>query len=372
MTIAIKSAFSASSQWQKNLYPKTFDQLKKNIVDSTLTKSAEVNDNTDFEIDQLFSLLFENDKNGEMTKDAKAAETFIFDIFTDKVKTTDHDDLKELLIKKSLLLWDLMSEANSKLKEINQKKSYDVQAEYYVIPAKILLMSGFYADSVSQKQDMITAIYQQEEEFNETIAYNRSDIDNSIFDLNRYITGDEIEKFSNKLQYDKNRVNFFTPQKFPEHTNADSTLKEDLGTDFSINQNKGESGAFIPLLSREHWILFGIFTSHDGQKKALVFDSLNYLNENEKTTLERYVKNEKINEPIEYICKENLQENAPNACGLFVAKAMQAIAENKGDPISILNDFKIKFCEYDNRKQELFNMHGRAELYGAVLENDHL
>nr|WP_148297141.1 hypothetical protein [Candidatus Sodalis pierantonius] len=136
--------------------------------------------------------------------------------------------------------------------------------------------------------------------------------------------------------------------------------------------NKGKQipslGDFIPLLFRGHWVLFGLSTTNSGDKSAILFDSTNYLNNKEMNFIQRFSEFLGANEVS--VVQESFQENAPNACGLFVSNTMKYIERNPNKtPYESLTKFVKSFSELNSTEQMLFNQRGRAELYGSLLDN---
>ncbi|MCU5773863.1 hypothetical protein N5923_09740 [Erwiniaceae bacterium BAC15a-03b] len=315
-------------------------------LDEGLKHRARNNDA--FIIDYLFTLACENSPL------ATAAESFLFDLYTGKEGEASQP-LRIQLGKDSLKLYEIVQARNEKCTD-----------DRWEIPAKMLIMAGFETESLSNlREDIVADIRQQlPQQLSNVIGHEDYPINSAIFDNNRYITSAELDSISAVLNHKQSRVTFHDAIGIPEAGADRDALTTRMAANFSHHNQPGFAVDFKPLLFREHWVLFGTFTANDGQRMSIVFDSLACLNPDEKAYLERLASD---SSPL--FLQANLQDNAPNACGLLVAKAMQAIADNPGEPEQALQKFIDKFRALDNSEQLRFNTHGRAELYGVLLDN---
>ncbi|MBP2168935.1 deubiquitinase [Erwinia toletana] len=320
-------------------------------LDEGLKQRARNNDN--FSIDYLFTLACEN------SLQSPEAESFIFDLYTGKQGVTADNQLSVQLGKDALKMVEIVQARNK------QKPAHD----QWQIPIKILMMAGFETNSLSSLRENIVADIKRQlpPQLTNAISDNGYQIDSAIFDPNRYITSAELDSVSGLLNRKQSRVAFHNAIGIPEAEPHCGALITQMAAGLSHNNQPGFAVDFKPLLFREHWVLFGTYTRSDGQKQSIVFDSLDYLNASEKAWLDRLAGASDTSSPL--FLQKNLQENAPNACGLLVAKAMQAIADNPSEPEQALQKFIQEFSALDNSEQQLFNLRGRAEMYGALVDN---
>ncbi|WP_406706993.1 hypothetical protein [Sodalis sp.] len=317
----------------------------------TLKNAARNND--DFSIDALFTLACENSPAG------LEAESFLFDLYTGK--EAGHPDLKEQLGKDSLKLCEIVQGRNKN----------KTPEEAWSIPDKILIMAGFETQERSQQREEIL------EEINKNINFcacvdDGEPVSSSFFHTNRLITSAELDSISKSLNSKEGGLKFHDAVEIPATAIDNEHIPPNLLSTLLNIDDKGKqrpsSGDFIPLLFRGHWVLFGLSTTDLGDKSAILFDSTNYLNNKEINfiqTLTEFLGANKVS-----VVQESLQENAPNACGLFVSNAMKHIAKNpKKTPYESLTKFVKSFSELNSTEQMLFNQRGRAELYGSLLDN---
>ncbi|WP_063657362.1 hypothetical protein [Candidatus Arsenophonus triatominarum] len=315
-------------------------------------KSAARN-NDDFSIDCLFTLACENSPAG------LEAESFLFDLYTGKEE--GHPYIKEQLGKDSLKLWEI----------VQGKNKNTIPEEAWSIPDKILIMAGFETQERSQQREEIL------EEINKNVNFcvcvdDGEPVSSSFFHTNRLITSAELDSISKSLNSKEGGFKFHDAVEIAATAIDNEHIPQKLLSTLLNIDNKGKQipslGDFIPLLFRGHWVLFGLSTTESGDKSAILFDSTNYLNNKEMNFIKTLAGSLGTNEIS--VVKESLQENAPNACGLFVSNAMKSIANNLNKtPYGSLTKFVKSFLELNNTEQMLFNQRGRAELYGYLLDN---
>lgn len=317
----------------------------------TLKGAARNND--DFSIDALFTLACENSPAG------LDAESFLFDLYTGK--EAGHPDLKEQLGKDSL-----------KLCEIVQKRNKNkTSEEAWSIPDKILIMAGYETQEKSQQREEIL------EEINKNVNFcacvdDGAPVSSSFFHTNRLITSAELDSISKSLNSKEGGFKFHYAVEISATVIDNEHIPQKLFSTLLNIDNKGKqipsSGDFIPLLFRGHWVLFGLSTTDSGDKSAILFDSKNYINNKEINFIKILAEFLGANK-VSFV-KEPLQQNTPNACGLFVSKAMKFIANDSSKtPYDSLTEFVKSFLELNNTEQMLSNRRGRAELYGSLLDN---
>ncbi len=328
-------------------------------------------------IEYLFTLACEAGDRGS------EAEDFLFDLY--RGKEPGDNGLREQIGKDSLRLFTLVQQRNQN----TRRESTDI----WELPVSLLLMAAFEAQSGSEQQAELFEKLMNSSPFLHYANDLEENTAASALATNRFISAAEIDAFSNALEVDStltlypaaqvsqsevtdsNQRRVLLLQKSPD---ADSRRMSFGGAcDASDGIPASEPAAsFIPLLFRDHWILFGWFINADEQKEAIVLDSLHYLNKDEKNYLVDLAHRCGVGQQhgVTFI-DDNLQENAPNACGLIVAKAMESLAGDslprvgKAYPTETLRSFAGQFAanSIDSiEEQRLFSRHGRAELYAIM------
>lgn len=315
---------------------------------SSLRGAAREND--DFSIDCLFSLACENSRAGQQ------AASFLFDLYTGK--EIGHPDLPEQLAKDSLKFFEIISERN-KNRPLN---------DAWPIPEKILIMAGFACQRETQQHENILVRINNNELIH---SYLYDGEPGCFFDTNRLISASEIQSVTRQLNDNNQGITFHETTALDADEVNNNHIPEKL---FSIlvsmeagGGQKLSGGDFIPLLIRDHWVLFGLKTGDEGQRTAVLFDSDANLREGEIDFLRTLA---------DYAGAENflplsakLQEYAPNACAVFVCKAMTCIANEPAAPAEVtLQAFIDTFVALTATEQARFNKQGRAELYGSLLD----
>ncbi|KQN47593.1 hypothetical protein ASE93_09875 [Serratia sp. Leaf50] len=325
-------------------------------------------------IDSLFTCAC-GGKGYDLTE-AKKAETFLFELYTGKVDCKNLEETQVQLVDKSLDMFEKIQNQNAYVQSRNDNKTElpdnhpDKPLEIlWEIPAKLLLMAGFQP---AQEQD-IDVKEEIAHRLNRTTnlkAYlndNNSDLDKSLFDSNRLIQAAELNAVASHLNNKKgNLVRFHDPlsalTEGSEHLIDPNTI-DTFTTRFKTN--------FAPILLEQHWYLFGTIKSDDNTRSALVFDSKNGGKDREvaKAYFSSLATACGVTGSPEFI-SENLQDNAPNACGLFVAKAMEALTEVKNQKYA--EELKERVQHFQQQSvgyQQAFNWRGRAELFDTLNEN---
>ncbi len=324
----------------------TREKISENKYDFDILQSfAKLNDTES--IEYLFTLTCH-----QKSPEGKEAERFLFDLYTGK--ESGHSDLKKQLGKDSLRLYELIKARNNNSRRTNKN--------IYAIPEKILLMAAFEAANEAPLQNEIFDHLKNLDAF-VLVDDSAHPATPSLFHTNRFITEPELSKISSILNQEQDKFYFHNARTIENVPNLDISHQDNqVLQDSHMRQ-------FIPLLFRDHWILFGIFALGNQDKKAVVFDSLAYLNDDEKTQLHALARQYGVatNPPVTFFSK-NLQENAPNACGLLVTKAMRSISKSPLSPINALEDFIAQFEQHDHEEQQLFNRNGRAEMLATLIE----
>ncbi|QWA12200.1 hypothetical protein GTU79_05415 [Sodalis ligni] len=359
---------------EKNSFCDRWPTEDRRLLDE-LKERATRNDTAS--IEYLFTLACEASERGA------EAEDCLFDLY--RGKGPDDTRLREQIGKDSLRLFTLVQQRNQN----TRRESTDI----WELPASLLLMAAFEAQSGSEQQAELFGKLQNTSIFLHYVSELEENTAESALATNRFISSAEIDVFANALEVDST-LTFYPAANVSqsevtdgnhrrvllslESPDADSRRMSFGG---AYNASDGISASepaagFIPLLFRDHWILFGWFINADEQKEAIVLDSSHYLNNDEKNYLVDLAHRCGVGQQQEVtFIDDNLQENAPNACGLFVAKAMESLAGDslsrvgKAYPKETLRSFAGQFSatHLDSvEEQRLFNRHGRAELYAIM------
>ncbi len=343
--------------------------------------------------------------NGMNKDDSANAAKFIFNLYTHGVNEIDKSPIKnalliqEILQEKSLDLFEKVENYNT-IVQIKNTVAATVTPDkepdtLWVIPTELLIMAGFnkpFKDdeiegTLAPRAEIVDLRPKIAMKINNNINYMIeiegpgtasvemvSKFNKSFFDAGRFIYGNEIDSFSDslKLNNNNNRVIFHNAMALPIFSSNDISnldISIEITEKFKSNEHSSKAN-FAPILLNKHWYLFGTFIDNDNKKSALVFDSKGWAisKEVERNYFENLAESCGVNDSITYV-SEDLQQNAPNACGLFVAKAMEKLTtpsiRTYADSLSEWNnEFKNETQEY----QELFNRRGRAELFNTLGE----
>ncbi|XBS70670.1 hypothetical protein ABK905_05855 [Acerihabitans sp. KWT182] len=318
----------------------------------------------------------------EASSAGKEAEQFLFDLYSGK--ETGDAQLRRQLGQDSLRLFTLVQQRNHN----TQRESTDI----WELPTKLLLMAAFEAENGSPQQAEVFDRLRAATPFLSYVGEVNEFLPTTALSTGRFISSSEIDAFSQQLPVDNTR-RFYPATGVSEeetaanrHDNVMLSLKfpgaaaRHAAFDGVISSDGAPASSpvagFIPLVFRQHWILFGWFSNKEGQKEAIVMDSQHYLNESEKKYLQNLALRCGVQERQEVTFFDNdLQQHAPNACGLLVAKAMESLAGNDdwrpemSGFKEILKNFTEQFAAGDIEQQRLFNQHGRAELYAALAQS---
>ncbi len=328
-------------------------------------------------IEYLFSLACEDSEGGN------EAEKCLFDLY--RGKEPGDTRLREQLGKDSLRLFTLVQQRNQNAR----RESTDL----WELPTSLLIMAAFEAHSGSEQQAELFGKLQNSSTFLRYVNESEENTAVSALATDRFISAAEIDAFSSALGADST-FTIYPAANVSQREVDDRDHRRvllSLGSPDADSRRMSFGGAndaadgipafeptagFIPLLFRDHWILFGWFINADEQKEAIVLDSLRYLNNDEKNYLVNLAHRCGVgqHQGVTFI-DDNLQENAPNACGLFVAKAIESLAGEshrrggKTYPTETLRSFAGQFSAThlgNIEEQRLFNHHGRAELYAIM------
>ncbi|MCC3745608.1 hypothetical protein LLQ46_01960 [Rouxiella badensis] len=298
--------------------------------------------------------------------EALEAQKFIFDLYTGKQNCPQNPEIKKIIEEKSLNLFIIVKKHNE---HINTPPE-----NHWKIPPKLLFIAGFKPQEegvLDHKPEIAETIYQSIEHLKNIVNNDETSNENTIFDNNRFITSVEIDAFSKKLTDDLGKT-FSKTTLFHEARELptdNATASQRLIELFDVNNRSTVKTHFVPLLLNEHWYLFGTFYDSTNTKQALMFDSMNGASD-----LENYERFKKLAKDcgaegnILTISKD-LQTFCPDACGLFVAKAMEVVSKQTSENYqNALLKMSDDFLQTLDEEQHMFNLRGRAELLSALSE----
>jgi len=317
---------------------------------------AVAKDNDPDVISALFTLACDGNDKGSVVAN------FLFSLYTDK--RHENSALACQLGRDSLKLVEIVSARNKEKPPEDQWR----------IPTKLLVMAGFEANNGSQlHSDIVAEIKTQEPRLSLYLEE-----DTSLFGTNRMVTGAELNVISSELtantqvQY-RDAVGISDADVFAQNV-ADNLVASLTHADAKHGESS-PSMIVIPLLLKDHWVLFGMLKNAAGEKSAVVFSSVQYFED------KHGMQNEygKYLDALAQACSNdlqsitvldaNLQNHAPNACGIFVVGAIEKMADSQADKaVAALESYVDAFVGSDSAEMALFNIQGRARLFGAVLD----
>ncbi|MFY3138387.1 hypothetical protein ACOTFF_24885 [Achromobacter xylosoxidans] len=304
-------------------------------------------------------------------RDGREAMDFLFDLYTG-ADASATPRLSERVRQASVEVWNSLNEHGQGAME------GDVRA-----PLKLLIMAGFACEhgsngrklaaerlsdvlSMAGSAELLRLTLQEDERFS------------SLLDESRMVTANELDAYVDKLNRDAGVARF--DRSCGEDQEAGS-LPEPPG---SREEGKGAQWLpglhprFVgiraqPICIRRHWVLFGVDTRQRGMPRAFLFDSDNYLEDRDRAALLAAAKQRlKVSALPLDSCTEKLQRSAThtsNACGVFVAEAMNILAEPKSgkSPGESLKRYSDDFRSLDDYAQRSVVTRRRARLYGEIL-----
>jgi hypothetical protein len=257
------------------------------------------------------------------------------------------------------------TDTNESVADIGKAATAHARA-LYNLPVTTLIRKGFYEPPGSrQSQAIVAELRQCAPSFYATLNAEAGD-EAKLFAPDRMISSAELDVVSNALNAGQYQYRFHAARKVSEQAVNGAAVDHQL---HAVLQNQGPRGMFVPLLLREHWVLFGVQSS-DAGKKALVFSSVDdYLTDAELRYLKQLAPYCGAGKAAAVIMQENLQQHLPNACGLLVSQAMQHIADSSNyDAVTAVRKFMRLVANRPEQEQIAFNQQGRFELYSGLLD----
>lgn len=274
---------------------------------------------------------------------------------------------------------------NDKIASSQRHNKGDNSEQLIDINEKVIIMAGFNEDAGANTYEVRDYENYLSDKVSPESAFNLIQTDpncksrhngETIFGLNRYIDTLEVDAFAK--QYANGKPNFYvhpcralTGQATQEITD---TLFENSLHIITSDEHKHKNH-LLPLLVDDHFILLGLYTHPEERVcRCYIFDSMNkYISIQKKDGVQNKISRLMTDygitgEPV--LLTKNIQDSGytPNACGVFVAKAMQALLQDTGKPNEILVKFIREFEDSHDTDKRLFNIRGRAELVLASLD----
>lgn len=321
--------------------------------------------------------------NGMNEREALRAENLLFNMYIGKAECSDPIKMQTAFQEKGLHLFELVEKQN----ELNPDPD-----QQWDIPAKLLIIAGFqkpheedHRPDIAEKLNLklnFSSILENNiavanEEENSQLVENRqasltTTAYKELFLPNRFIHGAELDLFKEKLNSERvsNKIIFHDARKLEINSSGGNfeIVNHELTTSGFSNASPDDYKAnFAPILLNDHWYLFGTYYDQNNIKSALVFDSRSSINHDIKDEyIYKLVEECNVEGDFHVISKE-MQDNAPNACGLFVAKAMQQLEEaDNGNYFETLENWSNEFESKSGEYQGLYNRRGRAELLNTL------
>lgn len=295
-------------------------------------------------IDLLHNLALRQDSVGEQ------AENILFDLFSGK--SVGKKNIDSEIQKASLTLYQMAR--NGKAAENNDMGKLHT-------PSKLLYMAGSALSNAAQIHDtaqIFTGQQHAQSQFEEV-----DEVD--LWSPMRLLTTDEISAATknNVLGTDDLSLNF------PVGLINPSTGENILATQIAEQVKRADFLAvpeLFPVNTGGHWILFALYKNDASNKvNAAVFNSASELNPEIKHHLSVAAKTAGAAAEKDLVFIENnMQDNVPNGCGIFVVRAINALASApSADPVSNLKMFVENFFHLSEEEQALFNIQSRRQIY---------
>lgn len=287
--------------------------------------------------------------------DGREALDLLFGLYTE-TKAAANSEFRERLRQRGFEMMDRLMERGPEPGQVDES-----------LPLKFLIMAGFACENGSAGRERAGKALSKALSKTANVdlfrsAFQDDDAFSSFLADDRMVTANELNACAAKLRQSSGLVRF-------EHARGDSGSEQMLPS-----LRSGAASIYAqPICIRRHWVLFGIDIRSPENPRAFLFDSENYLNEGEREELLGAAKKRLgvAALPLDLMAK-NLQRNAANACGVFVADAMTELArmEPQQTPGVSLANYAEDFLRRDPSEQQALARRGRARLYGDVLDSE--
>ncbi len=307
---------------------------------------------------------------------ANRAEQLLFDAFSGLIKGVDN--LPDLIQSACFQLWLTLRRPDCTTNDLVESSGLSAR---FNRPSKLLYMSGAGAYSAGNLVEFkqIQRIFGQSLEFNHFDTTLKSD---DLFDSDRSITAQEIDTLGARLdnRLNNRRVSRGFNCAMPLNRHQDIVafldhwaikLEPRLFRASRIANLRGEE--YFPLSIENHWVLLCLFVRHlegvvgPALPHAVVFSaSKGYAKRSDFLTLMRSlgVRSNCVN-----FVQADLLDLTPNASGVYVAYAMQALVDSQlalGD--ICLENFMNRITRWPQQERIDFNLFFRRQLLGACLK----
>lgn len=314
----------------------TIESLSKSAADGHLDS-----------IDMLHNLALRQDTIG------KRAENTLFDLFSGKTpgKMGVDRDIQQA----SLALYQTACS--------DKNRGNDDMHKLYS-PSKLLYMAGSAVTGATQKQNLSLLFMGNQcaqSQYEQTAEQD-------LWSSNRMLTTDDIDAAMRNLtqQADNLSINFPIGLVHPDSNEniLDAQIEGKISNPLFLAKPE-----YFPVNTGNHWVLFGLYQDKDraGMQttKAIVFNSAGELDSDTKNKLSHAanIAGAADDRNITFV-EQNIQDNVPNGCGIFVIKAMSSLVKNPNqDPVNTLKTFVEDFAQSSVEKQTTLNTQFRRQLY---------
>ncbi len=228
-------------------------------------------------------------------------------------------------------------------------------------PSKLLYIAGSTLTNITEKQalSMLLIGNQSAQSPNEQLG----ELD--IWGENRMLQTDEINATTKKIARGTPDISINFPIGI---THSHDNMLNEIIEEKQKDKNFLNQPELFPINTGNHWILFMLYKDlSDNKVKNIVFNSYHELDQSIKVNLIRSAKNAGLTEESDItFIERNIQDNAPNGCGLFVVKAIELICQTpEQNPEDKLKSFTQEFVKKSIEEQRLFNQQIRRQLYGV-------
>jgi len=320
--------------------------------------------NDGLSVECLFTLAYQGGETGSQAMD------FLFDLYTGKEKQdTDSPALKEALSRDSLTFFKLITERNERLRMSGQNGDGDAVRDAGAVqdpefPPKLLIMAAYATEDQSADRDAIQQMINASQDPHLGLLKAQCDDYDTVPRLvagDRMVTANELDVCVANLNGPSTALSFHAPRAATRAAVLADLTPESVGIHAQ------------PLQLRQHWVLFGVDMRQPETPRAFLFDSHNYLQPQEVAALRAVAQHRLGVEYLDFDAQtSDLQQNARNGCGAFVAEAMSAVANIAPgqDAIDVLRAYGETFSAHDAGEQRDIINRRRARLYGDMLDNE--
>lgn len=325
-----------SSLFSETISTEVFESLKISASNGNLRS-----------IELLNNLALRTDESGRL------AEKHLFDMFCGTIPTDNKSSVVKNIQDSALMLYQLS--ANDKMK--NNTDMHKLRS-----PSKLLYMAGAAAEtgerlSLSRLFSQRHSVYSQHEQVDDVDLWNPA----------RMISTDEVNAAlkSYTRRYNTPEINFPIGLIHPD--SHENMLSMQLG-ELCEHHLFLEKPEFFPINTGEHWIIFGLYKSDNGQPKAVICNPGNPLSSQTKQQLSDSALLAGITDFDNIMFLEkNIQEYIPNGCGLLTVEAMKQLMKNNfQSPDETLENFLSSFAQVPVAEQERYNLENRYRIYAET------